>query len=109
MTISERIFEKLGETGMSQKEFALKAGIAPSTVSDWKKKKLNPSADRIPAICEALGITPDELLSGQESSAERLFIEKGSDEYELIMRYRSVEEAQKKRILGYMEALQDMG
>ena len=55
MLISERIFKLLKEKNMTQAEFAKRAGIACSTVSEWKKRKTNPSADKIMDICSALG------------------------------------------------------
>ena len=70
-TISDRIFELLKERNMSQKEFAQKTGIAESTISDWKKKKTNPVSDKILIICEVLGVTPYDLLSGAEHTGER--------------------------------------
>ena len=42
MTIRDRIFAKLAELNMTQKEFAKRTGIPETTVSDWKKKKTNP-------------------------------------------------------------------
>jgi len=38
MTIRDRIFHKLTELDMIQKEFAKRTGIPETTVSDWKKK-----------------------------------------------------------------------
>ena len=37
MTIRDRIFEKLEELDMTQKEFSEKTGIPQTTVSDWRK------------------------------------------------------------------------
>ena len=37
MTISERIFERLRQLDMTQKEFAEETGIKQSTISEWKK------------------------------------------------------------------------
>ena len=65
-TVSGRIFELLRARNMSQKEFAQKTGIAESSISDWKKKRTNPSSDKILIICEVLEVTPYELLSGAE-------------------------------------------
>jgi len=56
MTISERIFKIMSERHISQSNFAKATGISGSTISDWKNKKTNPSADKIMAICEVLGI-----------------------------------------------------
>ncbi|XME02315.1 helix-turn-helix domain-containing protein [Lachnospiraceae bacterium C1.1] len=62
MTISERIFERLAQLSMTQKKFSEKTGIQPSTISEWKKNKTNPSSEKIMPICEALGVTPYWLL-----------------------------------------------
>ena len=64
MQIGERIYKYLEEKGMSQAEFVSRTGISQSTVSDWKIKKNNPSADKIMVICKALDISPYELLTG---------------------------------------------
>ena len=42
MYIRDRIFQKLEELNMTQKEFSEKTGIPQSTISDWRKKKTNP-------------------------------------------------------------------
>ena len=65
MIISERIFKMLKEKNMSQNEFAKRVGLASSTISDWKTKKTNPSADKIMDICKVLGVTPEQLLTGK--------------------------------------------
>lgn len=64
MTIGDRIIEKLSELGITQKEFARRAGILQSTVSEWKVKHTNPSAEKIMSICRVLDVTPEWLLSG---------------------------------------------
>ena len=65
MTISERIFKVLKEKNMTQMEFAKRAGFSNSAISDWKRKKTNPSAEKIMVICYALDITPEQLLTGK--------------------------------------------
>ena len=71
MTISERIFERLRQLSMTQREFAEKAGIQQSTISEWKKNKTNPSSDKILAICKALDVSPEWLLSGVDPAENR--------------------------------------
>ncbi|MCR5603276.1 MAG: helix-turn-helix domain-containing protein [Lachnospiraceae bacterium] len=66
MTIRDRIFDKLDELNMTQKEFSEKTGIAQSTVSDWRKKRTNPTADKIMVICKVLNVPVEWLLSGIE-------------------------------------------
>ena len=62
MIISEKIFNILNEKGISQKAFSEKTGISQSTISDWKRKGTNPSADKIMTICDALDISLADLL-----------------------------------------------
>ena len=71
MTISERVFERLKQISMTQKEFAEKSGIKESTISEWKKNKTNPSSDKILSICRTLDVTPEWLLSGVDPAASR--------------------------------------
>lgn len=115
MIISERIYKYLEERGMSQLEFAKRTGISQSTISDWKRKKTNPSADKIMIICEVLGVSPTELLSGIESKlqgeteeVDYMVIDKCSREYFLIDAYRDLNADARKRLEGYVMALRDM-
>ena len=52
MTIRDRIFARISELDITQKEFAKRTGIPETTVSDWKKKKTNPTAEKILIICK---------------------------------------------------------
>ena len=65
MIISERIIKVLKERNMTQAEFAKQVGISTSTISEWKKRKTNPTVDKIMDICNVLQITPDQLLTGK--------------------------------------------
>ena len=67
MTISEKIFALLEQKELSQKEFSEKTEISQSTISDWKRKRTNPSSDKILKICEVLQVSPYELLAEDDS------------------------------------------
>ena len=41
---SEGSFDRLAELHMSQIELSRRTGIATSTISDWRKNKINPQA-----------------------------------------------------------------
>lgn len=115
MLISERIYKYLAEKGMSQIEFSKRTGISQSTVSDWRRKGTNPSADKIMIICEVLGVSPTELLSGvggkQQSKDEEcdyVVVDKASGEYLLVESYRELDADARKRLEGYIMALKDI-
>ena len=110
MTISERIFERLKQLSMTQKEFAKKAGIKESTISEWKKNMTNPSSDKILAICKVLDVSPEWLLSGIDPAASRTknheyyTVNIQTDTGELISQFNKLEKNQRDRILGYVAA-----
>ena len=114
MTISERIFERLTQLSMTQKEFSEKTGILPSTISEWKKNKTNPSSEKIMPICEAIGVTPEWLLSGidpagsREESRDYYTVKKNTDMGRLISYYNMLEPAFRERMIGYAEAYASM-
>ena len=111
MTVGQRIFRILEEKHMTQKEFSEKTGIATTTISDWRKKNTNPSSDRIIAICAALEISPEELLSGitEEGSRSKGFeytvIPKGTEEGFLVEKFGEMDFEDRKRLLKYVEEM----
>ena len=108
MVISERIFYILEEKGITQKEFSEKTGISQSTISDWKRKKTNPSADKILKICETLNVTPYELLSERSNMVVDkvdYFIALNDQEAVLLEEFRSLDNRKKDRLMGYLDAL----
>lgn len=111
MTISERVFSKLDELSMSQKQFAELTGIPQSTISDWRKKKTNPNSDKILIICKVLNVTPEWLLSGIEAVGNRsnpqdwYAIDASTDTGHLVGVFNSLGKDQQERLIGYAEAL----
>ena len=117
MIISERIFKILKDRNMSQNAFAKKVGLASSTISDWKTKKTNPSADKIMDICAVLEVTPEQLLTGKgidegyvENKSKRIKNEPeiSKADIRIIEDIHGMKEAQRKRLMKYMEALKQI-
>lgn len=117
MIISERIFKLLKDKNMSQNAFAKKVGVAGSTISDWKTKKTNPSADKIMDICMVLEVTPEQLLTGigidedyVVSKPEKVKIEDeiSKADMRIIEDIHNMKEAQRQRLMKYMEALKQI-
>jgi len=110
MTITERIFYLIKARGMSQNAFGKAAGIAPSTISDWKTKGHTPSADKIMDICAALNVSAEQLLTGMD-------IDNGEDsddnqlDYQgeqLINEYKGLSDNSQKRLLAYARKLSEL-
>jgi len=110
MIISDRIFQILKSKGMSQKTFSQKTGIPQSTISDWKHKRVNPGADKIMIICDTLGVTPQELLTGagndNKFAVDYVVLRADSEEYAVVKMIRGLSERSRERLKGYVEALQ---
>lgn len=115
MTVSERILQLLDEKKITQKFFSEKTGIPQSTISDWRKKKTNPTSDKIMIICKTLNVSPEWLLSGIEEDGARsnvndyYVIGKDSDVGELVSAFSDMEPKQRERVMGYVKALLDVG
>lgn len=112
MIISERIFTLMQQQGISQKELSEKTGISQSTISDWKRKKTNPSADKLKVICDVLRVTLYELLADSEEAESRqvdyVIVDKGSEDYALLVEYHALPNAYRERLAGYLDALKDL-
>lgn len=112
MLISDRIYAYMKERNISQLEFAKRTGISQSTVSDWRRKGTNPSADKIMIICDVLGVTPYDLLIDAETKNKKAYheidyivITKESDEYQILEMYHSFDKETKNKFLRYVEML----
>ena len=116
MIISERIFKILKEKNMSQNAFAKQVGLASSTISDWKTKKTNPSADKIMDICRVLEVTPEQLLTGKGIDEDFVDV-MGEDKVEsrisqadmrILEDINGMKKEQRNRLMKYIEALKQI-
>ena len=110
MIISERIFYIMEQKNMSQLELSRRTGIATSNISDWKKKKTNPKADCLLSICDALDITPEQLLTGKGIDPEYkdTDYEVTRSDIKILKQIHSLGDEQYKRLLAYMKALKKL-
>ena len=111
MTVGQRIFYLLEEKNMTQVEFSKRTGIATTTISDWRKKNTNPGSEKIMAICAALEVTPEYLLSGVCEDSERgkdvdyLVLPQGTEERMLIELFNDMEWLERSHLLEYAKEL----
>ena len=112
MIISERIFCVMEQKNITQLELSRRTGIATSNISDWKKKKTNPKADCLLSICDALEITPEQLLTENgidpEYKDEHANYEVTRSDIKILKQIHSLGDEQYKRLMAYMKALQKL-
>lgn len=115
MIISERIYKIMEEKKISQIEFSRRTGISQSTISDWRRKGTNPSADKLLIICEALDVSIYDVLLDTKNKKHKeykntdcVMVDKNSKEYNLIETYGKLSVDSQRRLEGYMTALCDM-
>lgn len=107
MNIYEKIFDRLAELHISQIELSRRTGIATSTISDWRKKKINPQADKLVAICKALDMSLVDLLCDEDDKEKKVqqtdFM---LDERHIVEVFRMSDNKTKKRLLRYFELVE---
>ena len=68
MDAVDRIFALVEQKYKEQKAFAAEIGVAPSKVSEWKKRKAQSYTRCLPQIAAALDTTAEYILTGKEES-----------------------------------------
>ena len=71
-TMGSRIAARRKEKGMTQEELAARLGVSAQAVSKWENDVSCPDISLLPRLCRMLGITSDELLTGDNSSVKML-------------------------------------
>jgi transcriptional regulator with XRE-family HTH domain len=66
-TIGNKLFAFRKRMGMTQAEVAETAGLSDRTYADIERGTVNMRIETILHICDALHITPDEILTEKES------------------------------------------
>ena len=105
MNIYEKIFDRLAELHMSQIELSRRTGIATSTISDWRKKMINPQADKLVAICKALDMSLVDLLCDEEDK-QAVQTDYMLDERHIIEVFRTSGNETKRKLLRYFELVE---
>ena len=63
-TIGNRICKFRKEKSMTQEELAGKLGVSSQAVSKWENDASCPDISLLPQLCRVLGVSSDELLTG---------------------------------------------
>lgn len=71
-TIGNRITKYRKEKGFTQEVLAEKLGVSSQAVSKWENDISCPDIGLLPLLCKTLGITTDELLTGNGAAVRML-------------------------------------
>ena len=69
-SIGNRISKYRKEKGMTQEELAAKLGVSSQAVSKWENDASCPDISLLPRLCRILGISTDELLTGERNEVK---------------------------------------
>jgi len=107
MPVSKKIYEIMESKGISQNELANRTGITQSTISDWKNKGNTPNSEKLPIVCNALGITINELFDEEDVDVTKNYhiVTEDDELWAFVDSYRAMRKSQRKRLLAYVNAL----
>ena len=87
-SIGNRIAKYRKMKGMTQEELANMLGVSSQAVSKWETDSSCPDISLVAALCGVLGITADELLTGNSSEVKRVPVEQRKRLDEMILRVK---------------------
>ena len=87
-SIGNRISKYRKEKGLTQEELAAKLGVSSQAVSKWENDASCPDISLLPQLCRTLGITTDELLTGNNNEVKLVPVEQRKSLDELTLRIR---------------------
>ena len=94
----KRIKEMRKRSGMTQAELAEKLGITDRAVSKWENGRGMPELSLLKPLSEELGVTINEILSGERIQSER-YLDKLEENMINTIEY-SEEQKEKSDIIG---------
>lgn len=95
--IGEFIKEKRTQLGLTQRDLAEMLSISDKTVSKWETGNGLPDASLMMPLCDVLGVSVNELLSGEELSADG-YQERAEEN--MVNLIKEKEESKKKIIIA---------
>jgi len=87
-TIGNRINRHRKEKGLTQEELAAKLSISSQAVSKWENDLSCPDISLLPQLCRILGISTDELLTGERNDVRLIPVENRKHLDDMVLRIR---------------------
>lgn len=87
-TIGSRIQKYRKSRGLTQEELAAKLDVSAQAVSKWENDASCPDISLLPRLCQILGITVDELLTGKNDEVRLVPVEQRKSPDKMILRIK---------------------
>ena len=87
-SIGNRISKYRKEKGLTQEELAAKLGVSSQAVSKWENDASCPDISLLAQLCKNLGISTDELLTGNNNEVKLVPVEHRKSLDELTLRVK---------------------
>lgn len=71
MSLGKNIAELRKWRELTQRDFAEKLGVSQSHVARWESNRSQPRVKALEQIAEVLGVTAEEIMSGDQSNLEK--------------------------------------
>lgn len=97
----DNLFIRISELNLTAKKVSDATGISTGNLSDWKKGRCLPSADKLEKLADYLGCSVDYLL-GKTDVPQNGPASLSEEEAELLQRYRSLDEQGKSKVDEYL-------
>jgi len=89
--------------GLSVKELASVLGVSSSAVSQWENGSKSPRADKLKAISEALGVSTEYLLGGNENDPVQIDIDRVDKV--LLKELQDITPSERQKLLAFIAGL----
>ena len=95
--------ELLDKKGLKNSDVARAAGVSNMTLSDWKRGKSVPKYKTMQKIAAFLNVSPDLLLTGNDTRTEAP--EYSDDQFEVLHIYAQLNDKQKEAVLSMLRSM----
>lgn len=102
--VGNYICKKRKELGLTQKDLAEKVEVTDKSISKWERGNGLPDASRLNPLCEALHITINELIAGEDIS-EAVLSEKTEENIMSLIKENENQKTNTKVVIGLGVAL----
>ena len=92
-TLGQRIAALRKEKAFTQEELAVKLGVSAQAVSKWENDISCPDILLLPQLAKLLGVTSDELLSGEKEPVAAVVPEEKRKDIDKMMLYVKINSA----------------